>query len=73
MLKVAIRIPPRNHAGRSQSSACRFGSVGTKAAMSTDPAESPETECLREGLKRVAVALKEAELPFALAVAMPHG
>jgi len=35
--------------------------------MSTDPAESPETECLREGLKRVAVALKEAELPFALA------
>ena len=41
--------------------------MGTKAAMSTDPVESPETECLREGLKRVAVALKEADVPFALA------
>jgi hypothetical protein len=38
--------------------------------------ESPEADRLREGLKRVAVALKEAEVPFALAggyAAWSHG
>jgi hypothetical protein len=47
--------------------ACGFGSLGTGSTVSHDQAEPEETECLRDGLKRVAVALKEAEVPFALA------
>jgi hypothetical protein len=35
--------------------------------VSHDQTESQANECLREGLKRVAVALKEADVPFALA------
>jgi hypothetical protein len=51
-----------------------FPGYGT--TVSDDQAEPPETERLREGLKRIAVALKEVDVPFALAggyAAWSHG
>jgi predicted nucleotidyltransferase len=49
---------------------------GYGTTVSHDPAEPQETERLREGLKRIAVILKEADVPFALAggyAAWSHG
>src|SRR3954454_4079833 len=71
MLKVAIRTLPRNHVRPGHEEGESSIAIGYDCSM-----DETSLDDLRDGLKRVAVALKEFGRPFALAggyAAWVHG